>query len=172
MNRFYRNSRGDTIIEVLIAIAVVSSVLSISFAIANRSTLAGRQAYERSEAIKVAESQIELVKAFVSTQTGNLPGDLLMYCMHPTNQVPTVVQGFIPSLPPAAANSRDVHANTSFRDIVTFPAACRAGIGSRYRIALINEAGVVSVIVRWDKPGGSATDDQDQVVMVYKINET
>lgn len=53
---------GDTIIEVLLAMTVIGMVLGASFGIANRSTNLGQDAQERTEALKLAESQIELFK--------------------------------------------------------------------------------------------------------------
>jgi len=68
MNNFRRpmgaklRQRGDTIVEVLIAMSVIGLVLGASFGIANRATQTGRAAQERTEALKIAESQLELLK--------------------------------------------------------------------------------------------------------------
>ena len=59
-------SRGDTIIEILLSIAVLSLVLSVSYGLANRSSQATRQAQERSEAQKLAEEQLELLRGYFS----------------------------------------------------------------------------------------------------------
>lgn len=63
MKRFIKiNQRGDTIIEVLIAVAVIGFILSASYAVANRSTQGVRKAQERSEALKFSEAQLEKLK--------------------------------------------------------------------------------------------------------------
>ena len=64
-----QNQIGDTIIEVLLAMSVIGLVLGAAFGIANRSVSIGQEAQERSEALKIAESQLELFKSeyFVST---------------------------------------------------------------------------------------------------------
>jgi prepilin-type N-terminal cleavage/methylation domain-containing protein len=62
MNRTIRQ-RGDTIIEVLLAMAVIGLVMGAAFGIANRSVNIGRSAQERTEALKIAESQLEKLKA-------------------------------------------------------------------------------------------------------------
>lgn len=54
--------RGDTIIEVLLAMSVIGLVIGASFGIANRSVRIGQDAQERSEALKLAETQVELFK--------------------------------------------------------------------------------------------------------------
>lgn len=57
---------GDTIIEVLIAIAVVSGVLGTTYAIMNRNHMIVRTNQERTEASKLAQRQIEMLKGFIS----------------------------------------------------------------------------------------------------------
>jgi type II secretory pathway pseudopilin PulG len=57
-----KNQKGDTIVEVMLALTVIGLSLGISFAIANRSTNVGLEARERSEALKLAESQLEYMK--------------------------------------------------------------------------------------------------------------
>lgn len=63
------SNRGDTIVEVLIAIAVVSLVLAGAFVSSNRSLKATRTAQERGEALKLAESQVEQIKLAADNKT-------------------------------------------------------------------------------------------------------
>lgn len=62
-----KSQRGDTIIEVLLAMSIVGMVLGASFGIANRSTQIGQDAQERTEALKLAETQVELFKVAYKT---------------------------------------------------------------------------------------------------------
>lgn len=82
------NQRGDTIVEVLIAIAIVSLTLAGAYVSANQSANKTRTAQERAEAIKWAESQVELLKA----NTAALPPVGTQFCIdsitNPTN--PTI----------------------------------------------------------------------------------
>lgn len=71
--KIFNNQRGDTIMEVLIVVAVLSLILTLSFAITNRSTQGNRQAQERSEAFKYTESQIELLKEYTSRGGSGIP---------------------------------------------------------------------------------------------------
>lgn len=64
------SQRGDTIIEVMLAIAVVGMVLGASYRIANRALQTGRLAQEQTEALKIAESQIEKLK-YKASQIGS-----------------------------------------------------------------------------------------------------
>jgi prepilin-type N-terminal cleavage/methylation domain-containing protein len=59
--------RGDTIVEVLVAIAVISLVMGGAFVMTNRSLQDSRSAQERVNATKLTESQIELLKNLVAT---------------------------------------------------------------------------------------------------------
>lgn len=63
-----RNARqaGDTIVEVLIAIAVVSGVLGITYSIMNRNQMIVRTNQERTEASKLAQQQIEMLKGYIA----------------------------------------------------------------------------------------------------------
>lgn len=66
--------RGDTLVEVLIAIAVVSLILGGAYVTTNRSLQATRAAQERSTALKLAESQIERIKGLVGTDPDSVFG--------------------------------------------------------------------------------------------------
>lgn len=63
------NQIGDTIVEVLIAMAVLSLILGGAYSISNRSLGSIRQAQEHTEALKYAEGQIERLKALNSGHT-------------------------------------------------------------------------------------------------------
>lgn len=54
---------GDTIVEVLVALAVTSLVISVAMASARQSLLGSLQSQERSEAMKIAESQLESLRS-------------------------------------------------------------------------------------------------------------
>ncbi len=57
------DSRGDTIVEVMIVLAVLSLAISISYATADRSLLNARQAQENSIATELAQGQVEELQA-------------------------------------------------------------------------------------------------------------
>jgi len=66
MKNIRKNQLGDTIVEVMIAISVVGMVLGASYATSNRALQTGRFAQEHTEALKLAESQIEKIKYIAS----------------------------------------------------------------------------------------------------------
>lgn len=81
------NQRGDTIVEVLISIAIVSMILGGAYVMTNRSLQATRGAQERSNALKVVEAQLEMLKSVAGgANTVNVmgPGTPAEFCIVPT----------------------------------------------------------------------------------------
>lgn len=54
--------KGDTIVEVLICLAIVGVLISTAYLIANRSQIGIRSSQERAEATKLAEMQVERIR--------------------------------------------------------------------------------------------------------------
>ncbi|HET7060453.1 MAG TPA: prepilin-type N-terminal cleavage/methylation domain-containing protein [Candidatus Saccharimonadales bacterium] len=59
LKKLRANQSGDTIVEVMIVLAVLGLAIGISYATANRSLLNARQAQENSQASAAAQSQVE-----------------------------------------------------------------------------------------------------------------
>lgn len=68
------NQRGDTIVEVLISIAVVSMILGGAYVTTNNSLQGTRAAQERSDALKVVEGQLEAIKSLAVSNPNSLFG--------------------------------------------------------------------------------------------------
>lgn len=62
----FNNYRGDTIVEVMIALAVLMVIIAGGYSIATRSLNGTRVAQERSEATKIAEGQLEAINQRLS----------------------------------------------------------------------------------------------------------
>jgi prepilin-type N-terminal cleavage/methylation domain-containing protein len=76
--------RGDTIVEVMVVLAVLGLAIGISYSTANRSLLNTRQAQESSQATELVQSQVEALRTL--TQVGN-PQNIFQpgpYCLSPT----------------------------------------------------------------------------------------
>jgi type II secretory pathway pseudopilin PulG len=58
--------KGDTIIEVMFAVAIVGITIASAYGVATLSLRNARQAQERGEALKIAESQIESLRAIAA----------------------------------------------------------------------------------------------------------
>jgi len=144
--------RGDTIVEVLLAMAVVGMVLGSSFGIANRSLNIGRSAQERTQALKIAESQLELMKiaeesgVSISTQTAN-------FCLH----VPDTTSG----VKVVAAGSNECEDIEGLYTIVIDPDGA-------------NSSKVFEIRIIWERLGAAnanAADRQDTLSIFYKIGQ-
>ena len=63
------NERGDTLVEVTIALAILSLILVSAFVTANRSFAQGQTSKERSELASVAQEQADALKSFRDSHT-------------------------------------------------------------------------------------------------------
>lgn len=146
--------RGDTIVEVLIAIAVASMVLAITYSTMNRNLLITRDSQERTEATKIAQGQIELLKAH--KDSGDSTIDSGKYCLDAASA--TARTGFSGAAPTATLPD----------DFTRYPAGCtNLGISNLYNVAIVANSGTYKIYVRWENIQGDA--QQDQVVMVYQL---
>ncbi|MEO6513365.1 MAG: prepilin-type N-terminal cleavage/methylation domain-containing protein [Candidatus Saccharimonadales bacterium] len=60
------DQRGDTIVEVLIALAIISSVLAGAFFVTNRSAQNIRDTEEHTQALQLLQGQIEQIRTMAS----------------------------------------------------------------------------------------------------------
>jgi prepilin-type N-terminal cleavage/methylation domain-containing protein len=82
------NSRGDTIIEVLFAMAIVGVVLAAAYSIASKNLQTSQFARERSQATQIASTQIELIKNLRNAPTPTPPNS--SFCIDITAANPVV----------------------------------------------------------------------------------
>lgn len=61
------NNRGDTIIEVMVVLAILGLALSVAYATANRSLLDARSAQENANATSEVQNQIEALRVLGQT---------------------------------------------------------------------------------------------------------
>lgn len=62
---------GDTIVEVIIVLAVLGTAISIAYSTASRSLQATRQAEENSQATQLVQSQIESLRSYSALPASN-----------------------------------------------------------------------------------------------------
>ena len=158
------SQKGDTILEVLISVAVLSLILATSFTLANRSTQATRQAAERSEATKVAQSEIEKLKFYLS-QPGlaDEPNQDQFFCIDSSGPTMVLVNlnGLITNLPAV-----DIPANYNAID-----ADCRWGTNDRYAVIIQRSNGAnqntYTAYVRWDSVTGRTVE---KISVVHRLH--
>lgn len=154
-----KNQRGDTIIEVLIVVAVLSMILVICFTLANRSTLGTRQAQERSEAFKGTESQMELLKTYLSRDAvaAALPPSGSKFCMKADGTPTAAIAGTVP-------NNAQQETFAAFQQPELL-ANCKKG---DYFYNYIERNGdTFTAHTRWYKVGGQGIDEATMVHRIY-----
>src|ERR1035437_6822003 len=70
------SERGDTIIEVMIVLAVLSFAIIIGYSSANRSLADARQSEQNSYAAELAQSQIEQIRNTVINSVATTSGNI------------------------------------------------------------------------------------------------
>ena len=145
--------RGDTIIEVLIAIAVASSVLAITYATMNRNMLTIRDSQERTEATKLLQGQIEALRQMSIDNPAMLATANTNFCMDSNGSTPQAVTGGSPAVSLMADNWAN------------YTGACVSD--SIYHIVITtSDHKIYKFYVRWDRVGSS---NRDEINMVYRI---
>lgn len=81
LKRYQMNSRGDTIVEVMIALSLLAFALTTSYSTVTRSLQTARNAQEHSEALQFLDSQVELARADAADTT--LYSSFGNFCMTP-----------------------------------------------------------------------------------------
>ena len=64
----HRTQTGDTIVEVLISIAILGFILASSYALSTRNQLSALKTQERAEATSIANTQLESLRAYLETR--------------------------------------------------------------------------------------------------------
>lgn len=85
--RLALKQRGDTIVEVLISIAVISLIMGGAFVITNRSLQGTRRAQERQNALKLVESQLEQIKNLSATSGSPIFSISTPVCITPAGAI-------------------------------------------------------------------------------------
>lgn len=146
------NQRGDTIVEVLLALLVLGAVLAGAYVSSSSSLRGTRMAQERGEALKLIEGQLERIKsnpsAFISQ-----PG---YFCVDLASGL--AVSGFSPN-PPADASADPLSG---------YPSSCRQG-NIPYYVSIIRDGanGTYAARARWVRIGGGSNQEVKISYRVY-----
>ncbi|HSH55705.1 MAG TPA: type II secretion system protein [Candidatus Limnocylindrales bacterium] len=162
-----RQQRGDTIVEVLIAVAVVTSVLAGAFTVSQASSKAVRDSQERAEATQLLQGQIEVVRALALEQKSNTDGIYetsphKYFCIRMSDKTRVHLDdNTLPDL-----------SNDTFDDTV-YGSECRSikssdGATTRYNVAITYDASnkVFQFTNRWDGIDGQ----KKQQTMSYRVH--
>lgn len=125
MLRGLKNTSGDTIVEVLVALAVLSLAFAISYATAGRAITDSQNAQEHTLALEYLDSQIEALRYYASQPNQSLPTS--SFYLQPVVSSSTVQvdpapgklpgNGFVYSI----SLSRDQTLSNTYHAIITWP---------------------------------------------------
>lgn len=156
-NQRQSRQRGDTIVEVLIALAVLGAVLGGAYVVVNRNVRSNQSSQERIQAVKVAESQFERLKIVAANDPSAL--SWTNFCMTPTNTRANTGQpdclvdaNGVPTT--AAPNFRVLIERVAW---VAIPGPGNSQAGSRFRAT-----------ITWDAFRGTGTDSLNYYYEVYR----
>lgn len=145
--------RGDTIVEVMIVLAILSFAIIIAYSSANRSLADARQSEENSYAAELAQSQVEQIRSAVinsnDTSTGSISNlnaqemSGASFCMSAGSAITTTAAAFLSPNPCIPTNTtggvpytladtlsqpvQSLPALDSFQILVTWPDALGQG---------------------------------------------
>ncbi len=173
--------RGDTIVEVLVAIGILGVIVGGGYSIATRSLNGIRASEERSAATKIAESQME--RLLLDVQSVTYVPDIIPFMSgadyatyiplaDPTLGYPPTQIGYcydsvgiitrMETLPGDSLESTD-----------SYPAACKFGENGLYNVSLTgtldgaSNTVILGIEVRWDRAGG---EGKEKIRMVYRVS--
>ncbi len=141
---------GDTLVEVLLAIAVLSGIMGVTYAIANRAQRNTQLSQQRAEATGVAQAQVERIRALRDGSSVT------------SDNFPNLFSGFVgPANPFCIDNSGTLKNATVLTN-------CGFGTNDRYRVRTVFDATrrQFTVNVTWTRPD---TPVPSQVTMDYRL---
>lgn len=156
-----RYQRGDTIVEVLIVLAVLSLAFSISYSTASQALNKSRNSQEHSEGTTISNAQLELLRAAYGKDVA-IPTDR-PFCMKSDGSVSSFAAA---SVIPASA------ALDTFQTSL-YPADCV--LNGLYRVSIVAVGSdpnlYFDVRVRWDGLNSLGKQQIETSYKVYKIEQ-
>ena len=81
-----KNSRGDTIVEVMISMSILAIILGVAYATSTRSLQSGLDSQYRDQALTYAQQQLELIKNADNSQGSAGSYKVAQpFCINPAN---------------------------------------------------------------------------------------
>ncbi len=158
------NQAGDTIVEVLIVLAVLGLALSIAYATANRGLQQSRNAQEHSQALGIINSQVELLRSAFAKQNGaaiETQGAAGPFCLSTSGANVTITP--LANSGPSSFNEN--LASDKLNNTTTYPGPCIQN--TLYDISVIGRGnGVYDFRVRWEGLGNLGRQQEE---ITYKI---
>lgn len=155
-------SRGDTIIEVLLALTIVSTMLGGAYVLANRSLNGSRTSQERGEATKIAETQLERLKNAINGGDDEPFTTTDLFCMDGSNEVAEAYSPTSSTVPALLSDNLDSYNDPCKIQNQSLP----------YYVSIEpnveGDDNKFTARVRWDRLGASG---RNEVKLIYRVYE-
>jgi len=151
------SQRGDTIVEVLLAIVIIASVLAHAFTASRGSLRATQDNQERHEAVGIAQTQVELLRLQSLEAIKNVAGSGDYFCINNTGDPVDWTGNTIPN-------------NAQADTLTSYPNECKNGLDDRYHYSIQKDTPTTDTYTfraRWNKLGGGI----NEVIMFYRRHE-
>lgn len=145
--------RGDTLVEVLVCIAIVSVILTGAYVTTNRSTTGVRDSQEHAEALKLVESQLEQVRSNARS-TGEVFTQGPPFCMIDAQPVSASIA------PDAAKCIQDSTGAATTGEPAYHLSITRSGDGTN--------GAVFTITAKWDSVTGHGSAQENMSYRLYK----
>lgn len=150
------NNHGDTIVEVLVVLAVLGLAIGISYSTANRSLLTTRAAQENSQATELLQGQIEELRYLAPPGSGqNIYQTSKYFCVDGSSN--TVITGFGGTFAPS-----------DLQNYAYYPNKCVNGF---YHLAIAWDQlsdDTFTLTAHWDDVQGQG---QDTATLTYRVHQ-
>jgi type II secretory pathway pseudopilin PulG len=154
VRKLLKNQTGDTIVEVLLAVAIIAGVLAVSYATMNRNLVNIRDNQERTEATKLAQGQLESLFAKWRSDAAQITSlGSGGFCINDVSVAPIALGGSAPNTDPTVDN------------LIGDYGSCRDGFYS-YGVKVSDAStNTYTAYVRWERVGGGL----NQVLYAYRL---
>lgn len=151
LQNIYKVQKGDTVVEVMISLLLLSAAFTGCYAIINRSTRNLEAAQLRSQAVKIVSSQIEALRSYYISN-GSIPAGLTCFYL---KQV---------AAPPNPPNLKENISTPCYLN--SSGSLVAASITPNYSITITSSGSPTTYTVKATWPYNSTTNN---VSMVYRV---
>jgi type II secretory pathway pseudopilin PulG len=147
--------RGDTIVEVLIVLAILSTAFVLSYSTANKALVKARNSQEHTAALGVLNAQVELVRNAYANQTSGLPASAgQFFCMASPDTVK-----LLPAVP----------TDPTTDNLTAYPAECLKGNLYSVSIAFDPMLSSYTFRSRWAGYGTLGVQQEELSYRIYQL---
>jgi len=148
--------RGDTIVEVLLAISILSVVLAGAFASASQSQVNNRASQERVEALKLSQGHVEVLRYIASSGNEEIfDASAGLFCIDSSLNIVRFGSNSLPALDSDDFNS--------------YPGVCK-NINTRYNLSIRYDepSNIFITTARWVRFGGISNEE---AALRYRVHQ-